>query len=81
MRTVRERSAAAPAAAEDENREEAAWWLRAASRDPNGTPARSYCTRRYTSTTVTASQSSTHAITIISRAIADEYTGPTNADD
>lgn len=78
---MRERSAAAPAAAEDEKREEAAWWLRAASRDPNGTPARSYCTRRYTSTTVAASQSSTHAITIISSVITDVHTGSTNADD
>lgn len=67
---MRERSAATPA--DEENKEEPAWWLRAARRDPSGTPPRSYCTRRYTSTTVTASQRSAQAMTIMSRAITEE---------
>lgn len=79
MRTVRERSAAAPD--DEEKNEEPAWGLSEASRDPNGTPPISYCTSRYTSTTVTASQISMQAITNINSVIIEEYTGSINTDE
>lgn len=66
IRTVRERSA--PGA----KWREPAWWLRAARRDPNGTPEISYWMRRQTSTTVAASQSSTQATRMKTRAITEQ---------